>query len=167
MKERIIKVMEHEGMGQAQFSAAIGIQRAAMSHIISGRNNPSLDVMLKILHRFPYIDPDWLLFGKGEMLRAGAEGNVLFRQSPSSTPPEIRLLTGPEKRILLLPSLPPCPPFSREVRPKGWSVSWFSIPTIRSRPSCPKSRARNNLAEMRVFSLYLCIFVWNFCNNLI
>ena len=97
MKERIIKVMEHEGMGQAQFSAAIGIQRAAMSHIISGRNNPSLDVMLKILHRFPYIDPDWLLFGKGEMLRAGAEGNDLFRQSPSSTPSEIRLLTGPEE----------------------------------------------------------------------
>ncbi len=96
MKERIIKVMEHEGMGQAQFSAAIGIQRAAMSHIISGRNNPSLDVMLKILHRFPYIDPDWLLFGKGEMLRTGMEGGGLFGQSLSA-PPEIKVVAEPEE----------------------------------------------------------------------
>lgn len=69
MKERIIKIMECERMGQAQFASAIGIQRAAVSHIISGRNNPSLDVMTKILHRYPQINPDWLLLGKGEMLR--------------------------------------------------------------------------------------------------
>lgn len=69
MKERIIKIMECERMVQAQFASAIGIQRAAMSHIISGRNNPSLDVMTKILHRYPQINPDWLLLGKGEMLR--------------------------------------------------------------------------------------------------
>ena len=69
MKERIIKIMECERMGQAQFASAIGIQRAAMSHIISGRNNPSLDVMTKILQRYPQINPDWLLLGKGEMLR--------------------------------------------------------------------------------------------------
>ena len=69
MKERIIKIMECERMGQAQFASAIGIQRAAMSHIISGRNNPSLDVMTKILHRYPQINPDWSLLGKGEMLR--------------------------------------------------------------------------------------------------
>ena len=69
MKERILKIMEFERMGQAQFASAIGIQRAAMSHIISGRNNPSLDVMTKILHRYSQINPDWLLLGKGEMLR--------------------------------------------------------------------------------------------------
>ena len=69
MKERSIKIMECERMGQAQFASAIGSQRAAMSHIISGRNNPSLDVMTKILHRYPQINPDWLLLGKGEMLR--------------------------------------------------------------------------------------------------
>ena len=40
-----------------------------MSHIISGRNNPSLDVLLKILERFTYVDSDWLFFGKVEMIR--------------------------------------------------------------------------------------------------
>ena len=69
MKERIIKIMECEGMGQAEFASAIGIQGAAMSHIFSGMNNRSLYVMSKILHRYPQINPDWLLLGKGEMLR--------------------------------------------------------------------------------------------------
>lgn len=70
MKERILKVMETEGYSQAQFAAEIGIQRAAMSHIISGRNNPSLDVLLKILRRFPSVSTDWLLFGNGPMTKS-------------------------------------------------------------------------------------------------
>lgn len=69
MKDRILAVMEHEGLTPSKFAEAIGIQRSAMSHIISGRNNPSLDVLIKILERFTYVDSDWLLFGKGEMMR--------------------------------------------------------------------------------------------------
>jgi transcriptional regulator with XRE-family HTH domain len=62
--------MESEGLSPSKFAETIGIQRSAMSHIISGRNNPSLDVLMKILETFPYVDSDWLLFGKGEMRRA-------------------------------------------------------------------------------------------------
>ena len=69
MKDRILTVMEHEGLTPSKFVEAIGIQRSAMSHIISGRNNPSLDVLVKILERFTYVDSDWLLFGKGNMIR--------------------------------------------------------------------------------------------------
>ena len=69
MKDRILAVMEHEGLTPSKFAEAIGIQRSAMSHIISGRNNPSLDVLIKILERFTYVDSDWLLFGKGNMMR--------------------------------------------------------------------------------------------------
>ena len=47
MKDRILAVMEHEGLTPSKFAEAIGIQRSAMSHIISGRNNPSLDVLIK------------------------------------------------------------------------------------------------------------------------
>ena len=69
MRDRILKIMEREGLTPSKFAESIGIQRSAMSHIISGRNNPSLDVLLKILERFTYVDSDWLLFGKGEMVR--------------------------------------------------------------------------------------------------
>lgn len=91
MKDRIVKIMERERMGQAQFASAIGIQRAAMSHIISGRNNPSLDVMLKILHRYPQLNPDWLLFGKGEMLRS-TDSSVEQAEDQAKTPPQLHLM---------------------------------------------------------------------------
>ena len=61
MRDRILKIMEREGLTPSKFAESIGIQRSAMSHIISGRNNPSLDVLLKILERFTYVDSDWLL----------------------------------------------------------------------------------------------------------
>lgn len=99
MRDRIIEIMEHEKMTQAQFATLINIQRAAMSHIISGRNNPSLDVVQKILMAFPSINPDWLLHGKGEMFRGGSPQSDLFasatmpqqikilKEEPANTPP--------------------------------------------------------------------------------
>jgi transcriptional regulator with XRE-family HTH domain len=70
MKDRIIRIMHEEKMNASQFSEAIGIQRAAISHILAGRNNPSLDMIKKILTKFTTISPDWLLSGEGEMRRA-------------------------------------------------------------------------------------------------
>lgn len=79
MRERILQVMENEGLTPSKFAETIGIQRSAMSHIISGRNNPSLDVFMKILETFPYVDSDWLLFGKGEMKKEETD-NSSFTQ---------------------------------------------------------------------------------------
>ena len=59
--------MKAENMNATQFAEAIGIQRAAMSHIMKGRNNPSADVLVKISDRFDTINPGWLLSGKGNM----------------------------------------------------------------------------------------------------
>lgn len=69
MKERIDQIMKKEALTSTRFAEEIGIQRAAVSHILTGRNNPSLDVVTKILHRFPRVSSDWLLFGKGEMYK--------------------------------------------------------------------------------------------------
>lgn len=64
---RILQIMKHESLVPSKFAEEIGIQRSAMSHITSGRNKPSLDVIMKILERFTYVDSDWLMFGKGSM----------------------------------------------------------------------------------------------------
>ena len=68
MIERIMEIMRNKGFNSSRFAEEIGIQRAAMSHILNGRNNVSLDVCKKILEKFPEISADWLLFGKGEMI---------------------------------------------------------------------------------------------------
>lgn len=68
-KERIERVMQLEGMNSALFAAAIGIQGSTLSHILNGRNNPSLSVLQSILNRFPNISPEWLIMGQGSMDR--------------------------------------------------------------------------------------------------
>jgi hypothetical protein len=62
--------MNDKEMNASQFSESIGVQRSIISHIMSKRKyNPSLDIVTKILNRFPEINPDWLLFGNGDMKR--------------------------------------------------------------------------------------------------
>lgn len=77
MIERIMEIMRNKGFNSSRFAEEIGIQRAAMSHILNGRNNVSLDVCKKILEKFPEISADWLLFGKGEMMRTDMATTVI------------------------------------------------------------------------------------------
>jgi len=49
MKERILEFLKNENKTSAQFAEEIGVQPSGISHIISGRNNPSLDFVIKIL----------------------------------------------------------------------------------------------------------------------
>ncbi|GAA3641379.1 helix-turn-helix domain-containing protein [Flavivirga jejuensis] len=65
---RLQKVMDHYGESASSFAEKIGVQRSSISHILSGRNKPSLDFILKILYAFPKVDLYWLLNGKGEFL---------------------------------------------------------------------------------------------------
>lgn len=62
--ERIDQIIQEQQLSSAAFADAIGVQRSSISHVLSGRNKPSLDFILKILEAFPHISSDWLLFGK-------------------------------------------------------------------------------------------------------
>ena len=76
-KERIELLMKCYELTPSQFADKVGIQRASISHIISGRNKPSLDVMLKIYEAFPDLDMKWLMTGVGdEPVRQAAAGLV-------------------------------------------------------------------------------------------
>lgn len=88
MKDRIQQIIDREGITPSRFAEIIGIQRSAMSHILSGRNNPSLDVLTKVLQKFDYINTDWLLFGKGNMLKSerSNQNTALLDESAISQP---------------------------------------------------------------------------------
>jgi len=73
MNNRIKDIMDREKLTSQRFAQKIGIQPSAVSHILSERNKPSLDVIQKILNTFKYINPDWLITGSGSMLRKEAE----------------------------------------------------------------------------------------------
>lgn len=65
IRERIISVMKSTQSNPSGFAKKIGIQRSTLSHVITKRNNPSLDLILKIHGAFPSVNMDWLLLGKG------------------------------------------------------------------------------------------------------
>jgi transcriptional regulator with XRE-family HTH domain len=64
--KRLQKVIDYYGESASSFATKIGVQRSSISHILSGRNKPSLEFVLKVLSSFPEVELYWLLNGKGE-----------------------------------------------------------------------------------------------------
>ena len=69
LTDRVKIVMEHEGLSPSTFADSIGVQRPSMSHILSGRNKPSIDIVQKLILTFPQYNPIWLINGTGDMLQ--------------------------------------------------------------------------------------------------
>lgn len=69
METRLVQLLQSEGINPTRFAERIGVQRSSISHILSGRNKPSYDFIIKILENFPSVNPDWLLRGKGLMYK--------------------------------------------------------------------------------------------------
>ena len=62
---RLNKVMDYYQLSAAAFADKINVQRSSISHLLSGRNKPSLDFVLKVLEEFKDVELYWLLNGKG------------------------------------------------------------------------------------------------------
>ncbi|MDR1631621.1 MAG: helix-turn-helix domain-containing protein [Dysgonamonadaceae bacterium] len=64
---RIRKIMEEKGLNSASFADKIKVSRGTITHVLNGRNETTLKVVLKVLEAFPDINSEWLLFGKDPM----------------------------------------------------------------------------------------------------
>ena len=71
MIERVKWTMLHYNLTAAQFADKIGVQRSAVSHVLSGRNKPSLDFLIKIKKTFPDVNFEWLALGSGKPVIGG------------------------------------------------------------------------------------------------
>ena len=69
MREKLLNLMKSEQLTASKLAELLDIQPSGISHILSGRNKPSFDLVQKILRRFPRVNPDWLLLDKDEMYR--------------------------------------------------------------------------------------------------
>jgi transcriptional regulator with XRE-family HTH domain len=63
--KRLETIFEYYGLTASLFADKINVQRSSISHLLSGRNKPSLDFILKVLDSFPEVELLWLLNGKG------------------------------------------------------------------------------------------------------
>ncbi|MDF0717245.1 helix-turn-helix transcriptional regulator [Muricauda sp. 334s03] len=62
---RIQTVVDHLEISVSAFADEIGVQRSSMSHLLNGRNKPSLDFVMKLVDTYPEVDLYWLLKGEG------------------------------------------------------------------------------------------------------
>ena len=66
---RLQQVMDYYGLNAAAFADSLEIQRSGISHLLSERNKPSLDFILKLIEKFPEVDMYWITQGKGSFPR--------------------------------------------------------------------------------------------------
>lgn len=101
IKDRILKLLTKQNLSSSKFADLIGVQRSSISHILSGRNKPSLDFLQKILSNFPALNSDWLILGKGEMYIQSNQTQLNFELKKENTPftsssPVIEMKTQPD-----------------------------------------------------------------------
>jgi len=70
---RIEEVRKNHQLTAASFATKIGVQRSAISHILSGRNKPSLEFLMKIHDSFDEVNLEWLILGKPSPLSQNLE----------------------------------------------------------------------------------------------
>ncbi|HTX88864.1 MAG TPA: helix-turn-helix transcriptional regulator [Bacteroidales bacterium] len=81
MTDRILEIIKVNGLTAARFAEIIGVPRSSISHLVSGRNKPSLEFLQKVLKGFPDINPEWLYSGKGAMMTEKEENPAVVRES--------------------------------------------------------------------------------------
>lgn len=121
-REKLIKIMQTEGLNAKQFAAEVGIQAGTISNIINGRNNASNDVVQKVLRRFENISADWMMLDRGPMYRPVPIAPVGEQTTPTlfdSLPAE--------------PAMSPTP----EQQPAGTTTATVSVPTPVASPTAP------------------------------
>ncbi len=69
MVNRIVELLNYSQLSKTGFAEKIGINPSGLTHILNGRNQPSLDIVKKIVTAFPEISSEWLVMGMGQMLK--------------------------------------------------------------------------------------------------
>lgn len=83
MKDRLLQLLNKTGLSATKLADEINVQRSGISHILSGRNQPSFDFLAKILTHFPDIDAEWLILGKGNMIKKQENFTRSVRSDPT------------------------------------------------------------------------------------
>ena len=113
MQVRLQQLLDKKGISPARFAEIVGVQRSGVSHILSGRNNPSLDFIRKILDNFPDLNSEWLITGNGEMFKNNAPnsidsapkavvatGNLFEQETVIKAEPPVDIIEPPQEPVI-------------------------------------------------------------------
>lgn len=86
--KRLEKIFDYYGLSASSFADRIGVQRSSLSHLLSGRNKPSLDFVLKLIEVFPEVDLYWILNGEGTFPKSEIKEEKKIESAPPLSQPE-------------------------------------------------------------------------------
>ncbi|MDR2971731.1 MAG: helix-turn-helix transcriptional regulator [Bacteroidales bacterium] len=121
MIDRIKQIMEYYKLSPALLAEQIGINRSNLTHLFSGRNQPSLELAKKILHCFPEIKTEWLIMGVGEMMRSTEEKalNIKIQNEKQllsgDKEPDLFTETQPQQKTVFEPAVESTIPSEKKV----------------------------------------------------
>ena len=98
MIDRFKTLLQQLHLSPSEFADRIGVQRSSVSHILSGRNKPSIDFLEKILNAFPETDANWLISGKPAELIIAGKGKPDLQLEEQQFPreePELNKIKNP------------------------------------------------------------------------
>ncbi len=67
LNKRIVEIMVRFNHSKSSLATELGVSLPLITHITTGRNKPGIELLQRVLQRFPDIDPMWLFLGEGEM----------------------------------------------------------------------------------------------------
>jgi transcriptional regulator with XRE-family HTH domain len=79
--KRLEIVLDYYNLSASAFADKINVQRSSLSHLLSGRNKPSLDFIIKVIEEFPEVDLYWFLNGKGTFPKSDMHRATDFTQT--------------------------------------------------------------------------------------
>lgn len=98
MNTRLKQFLSAENITQAQLADNLNVVRASVSHILSGRNNPGYDFIKALMEKYPKLNIEWLIFGKGKMYKDSPTETLLqFDEVPER--PSVKHETEPKEEI--------------------------------------------------------------------
>ena len=95
--KRLEKILDFYGLSATAFSEKITFNRSTISHLLSGRNKPSLEFVMKVVQTFKEVDLYWLLNGKGSF--PSTPEKVVFASEEKNNYPEIETPSPSEKNL--------------------------------------------------------------------
>jgi DNA-binding XRE family transcriptional regulator len=98
---RLEKIMRYYDLSASAFADEIKVQRSSISHLLSGRNKPSLEFVLKLIKSFPEVNLYWLLNGKGSFPPVASRQSKIVDSTPiTSAPKEANTLKSDKEKSI-------------------------------------------------------------------
>ena len=110
--KRLEIILDYYNLSASAFADKINVQRSSLSHLLSGRNKPSLDFIIKVIEVFPEVDLYWFLNGKGSFPKSDNIVTTISEIEKKSTSIPITEITNSDLNLFSTPEKETTPTLS-------------------------------------------------------